>query len=85
MVTGNQNFSEYFLETQNLFFFLVGNHFYQNLFIKVLNLAERTLKDLQVFAWKLPKSHRKIQNYGNHPTFYDTEHFQKAVYKNNTR
>ena len=35
MVTGNQNFSEYFLETQNLFFFLVGNHFYQNLFIKV--------------------------------------------------
>lgn len=80
MVTSNQNLSEYFLENQNLFvFFLL-----EIIFIKT-NLAERTLKDFKVFAWKFPKSHRKIQNYGNHPTFYDTEHFQKSVYRNNTR
>ena len=55
-----------------IFFFLL-----EIIFIKT-NLAERTLKGFKVFAWKFPKRHRKIQNYGNHPTFYDTEHFQKS-------
>ena len=33
---------------------------------------------------QLPKSHRKIQNVGNHPNSH-TKHFQQAGYKNNTR
>ena len=34
MVTGNQNFSEYFLETQNLFFFFGGKSFLSKLVYK---------------------------------------------------